>query len=105
MSKTHCGGQPSDYLDEEGQLLMFPSIFKRLRSEVSQHVGDTSREEVFVILVKANCTSLGCFLACQCHFAGRGPSDYSAIFHGRAESNSFISVSSPTEIKSDNVNF
>ena len=63
MSKTHCGGQPSDYLDEaEDQLLMFPSIFKRLRSEVSQHVSDTSREEVFAILVKANCTSPGFFL-------------------------------------------
>ncbi len=60
MSKTRlqglrgsalCGGQPSDYLEEEGKLLLLSSILKRLQSEVSQHVGDTSRGAVFVILV------------------------------------------------------
>ena len=44
-------GQPSDYLAEEGKSLLFPSIMKRLQSEVSQHVGDTSMGAVFVILV------------------------------------------------------
>ena len=43
------GGQPSDCLEEEGQSLLFSSILKRLQSEVSQHVGDTSRGAVFVV--------------------------------------------------------
>ena len=55
-------GQPSDYLEEEGQSLPFSSILKRLQSGVSQHGGDTSRSAVFVILVDgASCTSLDVF--------------------------------------------
>ena len=51
-----------DCLEEEGLSFLFPSILKRLQSEVPQHVGDTSREAAFVILVdKANCTSLDVF--------------------------------------------
>ena len=44
----NCRGQPSDCLEEEGKSLLFSSILKRLQSEVSQHVGDTSRGVVFV---------------------------------------------------------
>ena len=47
----NCRGQPSDYLEEEGQLLLFSFILKQLQSEVSQHVGDTSRGTVFVTVV------------------------------------------------------
>ena len=57
-----CGGQPSDYLEEEAESLLFASVLKGLQSEVSQHVGDTSRGAVFVILVdEASCTSLDVF--------------------------------------------
>ena len=42
-----CGGQPSDYLEGEGNSLLFSSILKQLQSKVSQHVGDTSRGAVF----------------------------------------------------------
>ena len=59
---SDCGGQPSDYLEEEGELLLFSSILKGLQSKISQHVGDTSRGAVFVILVdEASCTSLDVF--------------------------------------------
>ena len=57
-----CRGQPSDYLEEESESLLFSSILKRLQSEVSQHVGDTSRGAVFVILVdEVSCMSLAVF--------------------------------------------
>ena len=41
---SNCRGQPSDYLEEGGQFLLFSFILKRLQSEASQHVGDTLRE-------------------------------------------------------------
>ena len=47
VSKTHLQGLPTDYLSPKS--LLFSSILKRLQSEVSQHVGDTSRGVVFVI--------------------------------------------------------
>ena len=57
-----CGGQPSDYLEEEGESLLFSSFQKGLQSEISQHVGDTSRGAVFVILVdEVSCMSLAVF--------------------------------------------
>ena len=57
-----CRGQPSDYLEEEGESSLFSSILKRLHSEISQHVGDTSRGAVFVILVdEVSCPSLAVF--------------------------------------------
>ena len=76
LSKSHLDGQLGvslltvlrrrvsrcDCLEEEGLSLLFSSILKRLQSEVSQHVGDTSRGAVFVILVdEASCTSLDVF--------------------------------------------
>ena len=55
-------GRSALHLEEEGQSLLFSSILKRLQSEVSQHVGDTSREVVFVILVdQVSCISLDDF--------------------------------------------
>ena len=53
--------------------MLFPSILKRLQSEVSQHVGDTSSGAVFVIWVdEASCTSLDVFYLVNVIFAGRG---------------------------------
>ena len=46
-----CGGQSSDYFAEEGQSLMFPSILKRLQSDVFQLVGDTTRVAVIMTMI------------------------------------------------------
>ena len=46
-----CGGQSSDYFAEEGQSLVFPSILKRLQSDVSQLVGDTTRGAVIMTMI------------------------------------------------------
>ena len=77
----NCRGQPSDCFEEEGKSLLFSSILKRRQSEVSQHVGDTSRGVVFVTSFGSwsELHISGCFLACQCHFAGMVP-DSSAVF-------------------------
>ena len=57
-----CGGQPSDCLEEEDESLLFSSVLKGLQSEISQHVGNTSRGVVFVILVdEVRCTPLDVF--------------------------------------------
>ena len=62
LVRRDCGGQPSDCLKEKCKLLLFSSILKRLQSEVSQHVGDTSSDAVFVILVdETSCMSLDVF--------------------------------------------
>ena len=64
MSKIHLEGlQGSDlYLEEEGESLLFSPILKGLQSKSSQHVGDTSRDAFFVILVdELSCTFLDVF--------------------------------------------
>ena len=64
MSKTHLQRLQGSalYLEEEGESSLFSSILKRLQSEISQHVGDTSRGAVFVILVdEVSCPSLAVF--------------------------------------------
>ena len=50
MSKTHLRESAFDYFEEEGKLLLFSSILKRLQSEVSQH-GVTHTGVQSVILV------------------------------------------------------
>ena len=61
---SNCTGLPSDYLEEEGQSLLFPSLSnsKGLQSKVSLHVGDTSRTAFSVILFdEVSCMSLDVF--------------------------------------------
>ena len=59
MSKLLCRDCGGLTVEEEGQSLLFSSIVKRLQSEASQYVGDTSRGVVFVILIdQASCISL-----------------------------------------------
>ena len=59
---TAIGTWHSVLQSQHSKSLLFSSILKRLQSEVSQHVGDTSRGAVFVILVdEVSCTSLDVF--------------------------------------------
>ena len=65
--------------------LLFSSNLKRLQSKVSQHVGDTSRGAVFVILVdEASCTYLDVLYLVFVILLVAVP-DYSTVFQGRAD--------------------
>ena len=82
MSKTRLQGLRGSALclEEEGKSLLFAPILKRLQSEVSQHVGDTSSGAVFVIWVdEASCTSLDVFYLVNVILLVGVP-DYSAVF-------------------------